>query len=133
MQAVLNLTIDDSVFILLGSFLKILASKSLFLGNSASEESPNTVKISGDTMKIGWRSVEYAISYRVHVKPLNGNSTFFDVKKNSTELTSLKPSTYYVIDVQPIFSWGMGPRFVKNLKVKTPSMCFAFLPFAECR
>ena len=75
--------------------------------------------------------MEHAVSYRVRVKPLNGNATFFDVRKNSTELSSLKPSTYYIIDVQPIFSWGMGPRFVKNLKVKTPSMCFAVLSFTE--
>ena len=95
----------------------------------------NTAQVTGDKMKIGWKFVEHALSYRVYVRPVNGNETHFNVKKNSTELASLKPSTCYVINVKPVFSWGMGPRIVKDFKVKTPSMssyflgklCFSFL------
>lgn len=88
---------------------------------SLPSEDLTTVTVIGEKIRISWKSVENALSYRIYVTPQNGNETHFDVKGTTVELASLKPSTEHVIDVQPIFTWGMGPRMTEKLKVKTPS------------
>lgn len=87
----------------------------------------STVRITNGKVRIGWPAVNYAVSYRLHVAPINKNGTSIDVLTNSAEFASLRPSTLYIINVRPVFGWGLGSIFIKNLNVRTPGEIFALL------
>lgn len=80
--------------------------------------------IDGDKIRISWKPIVNAISYRLYLKPINSsNEAHFDVFSNSTEFLSLRPLTTYVIDIQPVYRWGIGPRLHgKKVVIRTPGM-----------
>ena len=82
------------------------------------------VAVDGEKIRISWKPIVNAISYRLYLKRINSSSEdHFNVSSNSTEFLSLRPLTTYIIDIQPVYRWGIGPRLHgKKIVISTPGM-----------